>query len=146
MRKSFPLLRGEGKRVESKTPKLAMVIYANSYGESNMCFCIQSLAPSNSCAFMRESVCVFGIFDDYPPSYEWKMMGSRRSWYSLTWALFPLNTPARQKCTHKNIFKASGVGKLALNQNVGTNPSVERNNGIRGEISILAETIFHPFF
>lgn len=39
-------------------------------------------------------------------------MGSRRSWYSLTWALFPLNTPANthtqrgRTCTHPRINDA----------------------------------------
>lgn len=36
----------------------------------------------------------------YPPSYDWKMMGSRRLWYSSTWALFPLKTPAKAKVPH----------------------------------------------
>lgn len=39
----------------------------------------------------------------YPPSYDWKMMGSRRFWYSSTWALFPLKTPATQKCLILNM-------------------------------------------
>lgn len=46
-----------------------------------------------------------GLVYDFSPSYEWKMIGSSSSWYSLTWALLPLKTPAMHAQKNIHIYK-----------------------------------------